>query len=77
MFGRNKDVHTHDTIYTTRTKIQLLMLQSIQIKRATYGIQSPHHQFSSCVHSVYLGAKGKSHWRGANELAWKTISSLF
>jgi len=38
-----------------------------------YGIQSPPRQSSSSVYSLYLGAEGKSHWRGANELAWTTI----
>jgi len=36
-----------------------------------YGIQSPPRQSSSSVYSLYLGAEGKSYWRGANELAWK------
>jgi len=41
-----------------------------------YGIQSPPRHSSSSIYSLYLGAEGKSHRRGANELAWKTISNL-
>jgi len=42
----------------------------------TYGIQSPPRQSSSSIYSLYLRVEGKSHQRGANELAWKTISNL-
>jgi len=40
-------------------------------KKMAYGIQSPPRQSSSSVYSLYLSAVGKSHWSGANELAWK------
>jgi len=36
-----------------------------------YGIQSPPRQPSLSVCSFYLGVGGKSHWKVANELAWK------
>jgi len=32
--------------------------------KMAYGIQSPPRQSSSSVYSLYLGAEGKSHWRG-------------
>jgi len=46
---------------------------SLNRKEMDYGVQSPPRQSSSSVYSLYLGAKGKSHWRGATELAWTTI----
>jgi len=52
----------------------LLLLNRNEI---AYGIQSPPRQSSSSVYSLYLGADGKLQRRGANELAWKTMSSLF
>jgi len=61
MFGPNKDVHTHDIIYTTHTKIQNHVLQLFQIEKEASGIQSPPWQFLSSVYSLYLDAEGKSH----------------
>jgi len=43
---------------------------SFKSKVKAYGIQPRPRQFSSSVYSLYLGAEGKSYWRGANELAW-------
>jgi len=51
----------------------LQTLLPLNQKKMAYGIQCPPRQSSSSVYSHYLGAEGKSHWRGANELAWKTI----
>jgi len=42
-------------------------------KEMAYGVQSSPRQSSSSVYSLHLGAEGKSHWRGANDLAWTTI----
>jgi len=52
-------------------------LHLLNRKNKAYGIQSPPRQSSSSVYSLDLGTEGKSHRRGANELAWKTILSLF
>jgi len=52
-------VHTRDTIYATRAKIQRFVLQWIQIEKEANGIQSPPHQSSLSIYSLYLGAEGK------------------
>jgi len=49
--------------------LQTLLL--LNRKKMAYDILSPLCQSSSSVYSLYLGTEGKSHWRGANELAWK------
>ena len=58
MFNHTQDVHTRDTIYIMRTKIQRLDLQLIQIEKEAYGSQSPPHQSFSNGYSLFLGAEG-------------------
>jgi len=60
MFNHTQDVHTRDTIYIMRTKIQRLDLQLIQIEKEVYGTQSPHCQSSSSVYSLYLGVEANA-----------------
>jgi len=68
-------MHTLETVYTNYIKNQNLVCNRFKPKRA-YGIQSLPRQSSSSVYSLYLGAEGKLHRRGANELAWKNMLNL-